>query len=146
MRINLIHQYMKTIIVACILFLTFTVPLFGQYDYVVKALNLTTEIFPHPLVGKFNVQIQNQKEGGIEYFEFSKPKYKFKYYPKQVGIDCGYFQVYDQILKLQGVYEHNLGCDLDYGSFELFEVSIDNKNYLLHTCIRYGSGSTTRNV
>lgn len=117
-----------------------------QYDFIIKSLNLNSNNNPTLIEGLFEKKLESSKQKKIYYYDFSNPNYDFCYYPMQQGISCGYFKVNSQIIEVKNAYPYNLGCDLDYGSFELSEVNFKNNKYLILTSINNGSGSSTRNV
>lgn len=118
----------------------------GQYDFIINSLNIHSQVIPRLLDGYFYLRSEVHEENEINYYDFSNAKYDFCYYPKQTGIDCGYFILNGELIVLKDKYPNDLGCDLDYGSFELSEINLGDKQYLIITGIRYGSGTTTRHV
>lgn len=138
-------MYFK-IIVFCILYLAFYFEGRGQYDFVVKSLNIHSGVLAIPVEGIFEQDTEMQEGKEMVIFTFSNPRYDFCYYPKQPGIDCGYFSIGAKLIYVADKYPYNKGCDFDYGSFRLSELKIEEKQYLILTCISYGSGTTTRYV
>ena len=130
----------------CFLLFAFYFDCKGQYDFVVKSLSIHSEVVPISLEGDFVKVTEIQAGNEIVLYSFSNPRYDFCYYPKQSGIDCGYFSIDTHLLYVADKYPHDLGCDLDYGSFELSNLKIGEKEYLILSSIRYGSGTTTRYV
>lgn len=137
---------MKLKIILFLFFIAFFLEGKGQYDFVVESLNVHSEISPTPIEGEFKKSTEKQVGQEIMYYAFSNINYDFCYYPKQPGIDCGYFSIGTHLIYLDNKYPHNLGCDLDYGSFNLAKLEMGERQYLVLTSIRYGSGTTTRYV
>ena len=118
----------------------------AQYDFIIDALKIKSVSIPELIDGYFYLRTGNQNGKELKYYDFSNPAYDFCYYPNQEGLNCGYFIVNGVSIFVEGKYPFDLGCDFDYGSFELFTITVGGKKYLALVCIRYGSGSTTRNV
>lgn len=118
----------------------------AQYDFIIDDLKIKSTSIPKLINGYFYLRNENQNGKDIKYYDFSSADYDFCYYPKQQGLNCGYFVVNGIPIIIEGKYPFDLGCDLDYGSFELFNITVNTKKYLALICIRYGSGSTTKNV
>jgi hypothetical protein len=117
---------------------------FGQYDTIIQSLVEIPPNCPQRIHGSFKKNKEIQSGAKNEYYKFSKSKIDFCYYPKQANINCGYFRLFGKIIVLNDKFENNLGCDLDYGSFELFSYTLNKRNYLILNAIRFGSGTTTR--
>ena len=117
---------------------------FSQYDIIIKSLVETPFNYPQRLNGSFKNYKEVKSRGKIEYYKFSKSKIDFCYYPKQASINCGYFRLFGKVIAVNDKFENNLGCDLDYGSFEFYSYTLNKRNYFIVNAVRYGSGTTTR--
>ena len=86
----------------------------------------------------------------LECFFLSESGIDIAYYPKQKGVKCGYFEINEFCFLVDGKFifknGYHAGCDLDYGSFKVFEMNFKAKKYLLITSINNGSGTSTRYV
>lgn len=116
----------------------------GQFDTIVRSLVTIPSNIPEQILGRFERKTDSLSAAKIEYYRFSNND--FCYFPKQSKIKCGYFKLFGIVIKTNEKFENNSGCDLDYGSFELFKINIAKKKYLILTSIRYGSGTTTQFV
>ncbi len=118
--------------------------LFAQYDTIIKSVIKVPENYPLRIKGVFGKKKEIKSESKIEYYKFSNSKIDICYYPKQKYIECGFFKLFGQAIYLNDKFENYSGCDLDYGSFEIYSYSIDNKSYIFLNANRFGSGTTTR--
>jgi hypothetical protein len=114
---------------------------------ILETLDLSSTVQFKRIEGDF-IKKNGTQNGSInECFEFiNDANIELCYFPVQSDVDCGYFIIKKQ--KFGGeLYNSKLACDLDYGSFEVFQLNMKSSGkFLLINSIGNVSGTATRRV
>lgn len=114
----------------------------SQFGRALKKIVQIPDNSPVKVKGRF----KKSSDNNVYYYKFVNPKIKLCYYPKQTNVQCGRFNIFGQNIYIEKSDNEEMSCDLDYGSFEVFNFSLNNKQYLIVNGIRYGSGMAANYV
>lgn len=136
----------QQILLALTGFIMINLSAYSQMETIIHSLNKKSNITVKVIKGDFLREKVSQNNREIEHLKFSNLLYNIAYTPSQSNIECGYFTINKQRFDLKNSSLINPSCDLDDKSFELYQIKLRRKKYLLLTCVGNVSGNATRRV
>ncbi|MBK8390831.1 MAG: hypothetical protein IPL23_16775 [Saprospiraceae bacterium] len=112
------------------------------HSQLIESLDLRSAVLFTKIEGNFTKKYATQNDAKYECYEFNSSHLALAYIPIQKEIDCGYFEINEQIFYT----ENKLACDLDYGSFSVYKLNLNSDEFILLNSIANVSGTASRRV